>query len=258
MKSNTRESYYKIMGVGVLLSLLLSIPAFAAGSNKKPQATAPVEADPEAGDLDQIRNRYWAQGNETEMGVVQNRTYTKQGKVESWIFGGLLASDPFLSVKSLGFSLGYHFNEQVSVDIFGYRNWVSDSSALEVLHQGAKEANTNPPRGTVGADVQGSLLYGKLSLVGKKILYYDMHVGLGAATTATESGNYFGPVFSIGQSVYVGRNVAFRVDYRMVAYRENIIEKQVTQTKGQVVGQRNNFSNSVQIGMSFLWGGTQP
>jgi outer membrane beta-barrel protein len=258
MKSNPKLILMTLILAGAALSSEQT--SSAAPKESQPKAEAPVNpaADPDAADLDRIRNRYWAQGNETEMGVVQNRTYTKQGKIETWFFGGLSASDPFLDIKSMGLTVGYHFNEQLSVDVFGFRDWISPSSALTTLEKGGKKANTNPPLGTVGAEVQGSLLYGKLSLLGRKILYYDMHTGLGAAATSTETGINYGPVFSIGQSVYITRSMSFRVDYRLVAYREDIIEKEITTKLGQIIGARNNFSNNVQVGFSFLFGGEKP
>lgn len=213
-----------------------------------------AENTPDANEIEQIKNRYWAQGNENEMGVVQNRLYTKRGKTETWFFGGLMSSDPFLTVRTLGFQSAYHFNESFSLGAFGMRNWTSPSAALDVLELGGKKANTNPPRGTVGSELQASLLYGKLSLLGASILYYDMHAGAGFAVTSTETGTYAGPSFSIGQNIYLNKRVSLRFDYRMIAYRENIVEKEITAKLGQVVGARNNFSNSFQFGVSFLWG----
>lgn len=246
----------KVLAPLLLLQAACLLVTFAAWAGPS-ENQAPETGTADAKDLEQIRNRYWAQGSENEMGVVQNRTYTKQGKVETWLMGGLVASDPFLSIKSLGLSVGYHFNEQYSMSAFGFRDWVSPSSALETLEGGGKKANTNPPRGTVGGQFKASLLYGKLSLLGRKILYYDMHTGLGAHATSTETGTYLGPVFSIGQSVYINRRMAFRVDYQLNVYSENIIEKEKTLALGQVMGSRTNFSNSIQIGLSLLWGGGQ-
>lgn len=227
-----------------------------------PDSQAAAAESAEASELEKIKSRYWAQGSETEMGVVQNRLYTKQGKVESWLFGGVISSDPFLSIKTTGLSLGYHLNETSSFHVMGMRHFVDPSSALEVLRLGGKQANTNTPRGMVGAEYKASLLYGKLSLLGAKILYYDMHLGLGGHMTSTETGNVPGPMGSIGQSIYIKSgdyaSIALRFDYRLMAYREEIVEKEITAKLGQVVGARNNFSNTFQFGISFLWGGKAP
>jgi outer membrane beta-barrel protein len=250
--------------VSAPLSSSRSAQAAGTGGKKAKTVEAPApdsqsEEAAEASELEKIKNRYWAQGSETEMGVVQNRLYTKQGKVESWLFGGVISTDPFLSIKTTGLSLGYHLNETSSFHVMGMRHFVDPSSALEVLRLGGKQANTNSPRGMVGAEYKASLLYGKLSLLGAKILYYDMHLGLGGHMTSTETGNVPGPMGSIGQSIYIKSgdyaSIAVRFDYRMMAYREEIVEKEITAKLGQVVGARNNFSNTFQLGISFLWGG---
>ena len=45
----------------------------AAAAAPAPAPVAPPSEDATA--IEQIKNRYWAQGNENEMGVVQNRLY---------------------------------------------------------------------------------------------------------------------------------------------------------------------------------------
>jgi outer membrane beta-barrel protein len=243
----------------IALAIALATPWASAKepskSSSKKTPPAPSTAGDEAAELDKIKQRYWAQGSESEMGVVQNRLYTKSHKTEVWLFGGLLASDPFLTTRSYGLSLGHHFNETLSVHAFYMGHSSSPSAALTTLRQGGKEANTNLPLSSTGAEVKASLLYGKLSLMGTKILYYDMHVGLGAAVTWTETGKYLGPMASIGQSIYLAKFMALRFDYRLMAYREGLVEREITSKLGQVVGHRNNFSNVFQLGLTFMLGG---
>ena len=108
-----RNLYLSIFATS-LLTLLLTAAAPRASAADDAEATAqetPADASPDAAELEKIRQRYWAQGNEQEMGVVQNRLYTKEGRFEGTLLGGLLMTDPFLSVKTLGASIGYHFNE---------------------------------------------------------------------------------------------------------------------------------------------------
>ena len=111
---------------------------------------------------------------------------------------------------------------------------------------------------TAGAEARASLLYGKLSLLGRKILYYDLHGGAGAAMVRTENGTYPAPVLSIGQNIFLSNSLTFRVDYRLLAFREDIIEREITAKLGQNVGTRTNFTNSVTFGFSWIWGGSTP
>jgi len=254
-----RNLHLSIFATSLLTLLLAGSATQAIADDAEATAQAASEdASPDTAELEKIRQRYWAQGNEQEMGVVQNRLYTKEGRFEGTLLGGLLMTDPFLSVKTLGASIGYHFNETLSLHAFGWKNFSSGSAALTTLEEGGKKANTNRPLSTAGAEARASLLYGKLSLLGQKILYYDLHAGAGAAVVRTENGTYPAPVVSLGQNIFLSDSLTFRVDYRLMAFREDIIEREITAKLGQNVGMRNNFTNSVTFGFSWISGGSAP
>ena len=227
-------------------------------AGKKVASASTVTGDntaPDTGEqvnVDNIKKKYWARGNESELGVVQNRTYTKERKLEVGLLGGIVSTDPFLTVDTLGFDIGYHFNEYWSWHLLGFKDYVSSSSALTTLQAGQKQANTNPPYWFVGSEGEASLLYGKLSIFGTAIIYYDMHALLGTGLTSTESGNYFTPMAGIGQSVFITQHISLRLDYRLMVYKENIVEKEITNQLGQVVGTRTNLSNAVVLGITFM------
>ena len=218
-------------------------------------AVAAEEKPEERVNVESIKEKYWAQGEQKELSVVQNRKYTKDNKFELAAFGGLIFSDPFLSVKMAGASFGYHINEYFAVHALGWRHFVNPSNALQTFEstRGAT-TNTNKPRAYYGAEVTGSLLYGKLSLIGRKILHYDFHLLGGAGITNTETGNYVTPHAGVGQQVYLTDAVSLRLDYRLMAYRENIEEKVIPTKIGQVVGQRWNWTNVITLGVTFMFG----
>ena len=249
----------------LILSLALFIPAAAFAAKPVPgPSSAPGTAttepltdtigDAERVNVDRIKEKYWARGDESEIGVVQNRLYSKARKIEVGIFVGSLSSDPFLNVVAIGASAGFHFNEYFAMHAFGWKDAVARSSALEVLESGGKKANTNPPKSFYGAEGGASLLYGKLSVVGKAIIYYDFHLLGGAGVTNTESGAYFTPFIGIGQQVYLNKSLSLRFDYRHMRYTEDIKEKEITAKLGQTVGQRTNFTGAVTLGLTILLG----
>ncbi len=205
--------------------------------------------------VDSIKEKYWARGDEAELGVVQNRIYSKKMKLEAGFFGGVISTDPFLSVKSLGGSIGFHFSEYLALSFVGWRAFSRPSSALETFQQtiGAT-TNNNPPSGFAGGEVAASLLYGKLSVLGKKIIYYDFHALGGLGMTFTESGSYFTPLLGLGQKIYITKSASIRIDYRLLRFNERIIEKVITPRLGQLVGERVNFGNSVTLGVTILFG----
>jgi outer membrane beta-barrel protein len=232
--------------------------ATPVGPVNSPSATDDSLSGAERVNVENIKEKYWARGDESELGVVQNRLYTKEHKFELGVFGGTAVSDPFLSVKSLGGLAGYHFSEYFSLNVMGFKEFVGPSSALELLQLPSGSgglgttANTNEPRWFLGSEVAASFLYGKLSLIGKAIIHYDMHVLGGVGVTSTESGKYFTPYVGIGQQIYLSKWISLRLDYRLMEYSETILEKVRPSLIGQSVGTRANYTNSIVLGLNFL------
>jgi len=212
-----------------------------------------TETETEQVNVDNIKERYWAHGNEAELGVVQNRTYSKTHKLELGLLGGVAFSDPFLNVKYIGIDLGYHLSEYVSLHLLSWQYSVAPSNAL-LTFQTASGAttNTNFPSLYLGTELDASMIYGKLSVLGKSLLYYDLHLLGGAGVTRTETGNYVTPSLGIGQRFYLSKLTSLRVDYRLQYYNETLVEKQITTKLGLPVGARDNFNNTITFGFSFM------
>lgn len=248
-----------IVLVWVLSGLLGSLPAFGEKKAGKP-APVPVKVAPaaagtgaEEADVQKIREKYWARGNESEMGVVQNRLYPKRHRFELGFFGGNLNGDPFLSVFDAGVTLGFHFSEFFAMHLMYWKASVSPSSALKTLQDDLKTtANTNEPKSYLGVDARASILYGKLSLLGAAILYFDSYLLLGTGTLKTESGNSLAVSGGFGQQIHLSRVFSINIDYRVIYYKEKIIGK--VSGPGGNLGQelltRSNLSNSITLGLS--------
>lgn len=249
------SSMLYVFGAVALLGLIGANAHAAEESAQKPAANAGSDTGAEQVDVDAIKQKYWARGDESELGVVQNRLYSKEKKIETQLFVGTSSSDPFLSVRTLGGGVGFHFSEYLSAGIVGWKNFVNPSSALETFEQtlGAS-TNNNPPRWFIGAEGKASILYGKLSLVGKSIIYYDLHLSAGLGATRTDNGTYATPSVGVGQQIYLNKFMSLNVDYRAQMYRETIYEKVNTFRLGQNLGTRTNWTHSIMLGVSFLFG----
>ncbi|OFZ22383.1 MAG: hypothetical protein A2X94_00095 [Bdellovibrionales bacterium GWB1_55_8] len=247
--------------IGFYISALsLTFTLAGAVSARSVLAADANDAKAEKVNVDSIREKYWARGNESELGVVQNRLYSKERKIELGLFGGMLTSDPFLTVRSTGFSAGFHFSEYLSAHLLWWRAYWSPSAALNTFQEkmGAT-TNFNAPLYFYGAEGNASLLYGKLSLIGKAIIYYDMHLTGGLGVTGTESGKYITPLFGLGQKIYLSQGSSLRLDYRVMPFSEEILEKVVTNQLGTSKGFRTNWTHAVSLGVTFLFstGGSQ-
>ncbi len=230
------------------LSFIISTPV---------RAEEPAAPEHDEVDVSKIKEKYWARGDESELGVVQNRLYSKSQKWSFGVLGGFTTTDPFLNVRQFGGSIGYNFNEVLSAHIIGWKSFVSKSSALETFEENLRAStNNNPPKYTVSAEARSSLIYGKLSLVGKSIIYYDFYFAGGMGVTGTDNGTYPSPSAGVGQKIYLSKSISFDVDYRLQYYRETIIEKVKPATMGQEVGKRHNWNNVINLGFTFLIGST--
>ena len=206
--------------------------------------------------VDLLKQKYWAQGEASELEVVQNRTYSKAGKFVLGAYLGTFASDPFLSVKGFGGKLGFYFNEYFGMYGLFWKETSNKSSALEAFESySGSTTNNNPATSFKGGEFVVSPIYGKLSVFGRAIIYYDMTAGLGAGITATENGNYITPYFTIGQKIYLSKYFGLSLDYRLMMYKEDIIEKVQISTKGKYLFSRTNWSDVITVGVDFVFGG---
>ena len=226
-------------------------PVYAAGNGNgfTPARRAPTPRDAE---VQSVKENYWNRTDDGDVEVVQNRNYSKKNRLSLQVNGGLVSSDPFLSIKSLGGAIGYHFTEDFGVSVVGRKYFVSDSSYLNDLETGlvtgvASTANVNRPNSYVGGELEWSPFYGKISLSGASIVHFDVHFLAGAGQTSTEAGSYFTPTVGVGPQFYLGNSVALRLDYRLSYYKESIPERVlVTRT---TAGERDNYSHAVALGL---------
>ncbi len=248
--------------LGVLSVIFLmggAMQPSASAADRRTAAPTVGGGDPERLNVEGIKQKYWAQGDDTQMSVVQNRTYSKAGKIALGVNIGNFNVDPFLNVKSVGGFVGFHFNEYLGVNLIGAKYFSSFSSAYDAFVVAASVgSNYNKPQHFLGAEAEWSLLYGKLSLLGKMILYFDLHFLGGAGFTKTENGTYLTPWLGVGQQVYINQTTALRFDYRLMYYRETILQRNrdVINNKnpGDFIKTRGAYSDSIQVGIQFLLG----
>ena len=261
--------HLKILQLGLLITLTSST-GFAADS--KPQPSPSPSASPDAASMepslggeqvnvDAIREKYWARGDESELGVVQNRAYSKSHKFEFGVFTSLLSTDPLLSATALGMHAGYHFNEYFALQLMGWRTYTSTNSNFAAINSTILGEGgipivpaSNYQRGWYEAELSASILYGKLSLIGKSIIYYDLHFILGGGVMLTETGNDIAPVVGIGQSIYLTKTISLRTDYRLIPYNESLLIKDgIAAPLGTVnPNSRTNYTSAVTLGIDFL------
>lgn len=235
-------------GIGLFFVLLfLSSSVFAKDEASKvsdSDGDSDIESDEERADVENIKKKYWALGDEAELGVVQNRIFTKRNKLKMGLFGGKIGTDPFLSVMSAGGTLGYYFSEYFALQALVYKAFTSKSTAYATLRSQGLDTSTNNLNSFYGIEGNASPVYGKLSLLGEMIIYYDLYFLLGAGFTSTYYGNYFTPSIGVGQLIYLNKFWAVNMDFRYMPFSETL----------PGVGSRANHSTHVSLGLTFLLG----
>jgi len=240
------------------IATLFVVPAVAYGEAKKKEA-APVDTSkikakgPEEADVEQIKEKYWARDDESEIGVVQNRLYTNKKKFEIGLLVGSVQGDPFLVNTSLGVSAGYHFTELFSVHATFTKYFVGKSAALTQFEQTVpgQTAATNMAKWSSTAEARWSLLYGKVSLFGKSIIYFDAYLsgGLGAINTETGTNFFVNP--GVGQVFHLSQTFGLNIAYKLMWYSETIKSKNPA-TLGNVLGTHSNFGSSINVGLTIV------
>ncbi|MBI4404320.1 MAG: outer membrane beta-barrel domain-containing protein [Deltaproteobacteria bacterium] len=220
-------------------------------------SSAGGEAPKQAGqkvDIKKIEKEYWQGTDRAPVEVVQNRFYTKSNKFELGVFGALVSTDPFLSVKAAGASLGYHISEYFSIHALYWKDYVSPSSASDTLAtSNGSVVNTNEPKSFKGAEIAFYPLYGKLSLVGKSIVYFDAFLLAGGGLRETESGNAPAMMTGLGSQLYLSRIFTIRLDYRIFFFKEKLIQKTPASLAGTDLGTRNELNGIFTLGFTALF-----
>lgn len=170
---------------------------------------------------------------EKKIYVVQNRKYTKAGKIELALNGGIGIGQIYRTRRIVMPRLFYYFNENFGASFaagFAKNAENQDLVGLKLI------SNTIPIIRDVQSFYGGSVLwlpfYGKMNMF-NQILYVDWHfeLGLGQVTSeidmnTNKNGNpqvseatYTSFHYGTGMKFFITRNIAARLDYLAVNYK---------------------------------------
>ena len=202
---------------------------------------------PEKIDVQTMKRRYWTVGNEDLMSVVQNRLYTKKHKWQVGIDGGFYSDDPFISTNTYQLKVGYHFNETWSLHGFYAGMHSSKSTAYLAAKRDTYTPVINPAKSLMGAEVKYSAIYGKLSVLSKSIIYYDLTLTGGLAQIKTNVDSPLAPIFGVGQQIFLSKRFYVNTDYRILYHSEKYDVSPTTP------GTRTLWTNWIQLGVGMFF-----
>jgi outer membrane beta-barrel protein len=189
----------------------------------------------------------------SEVQVVQNRLFKKVGRLRLGVFGGVVSTDPFLSVYHAGGKLGYSFTDLFGIQLFYGKDFSNPSSSEKQFNATTGfNTNANAPKSLYGIEALWAPIYGKLNVMNSSIIYFDFRGGLGVGQRATESGTNLAYMLNVGGDVFLSQHFVFELEYRLVGFKQKIVEK-YNAPVGAVISTPFELSSIFTIGFGILF-----
>ncbi|MCB0384955.1 MAG: outer membrane beta-barrel domain-containing protein [Bdellovibrionales bacterium] len=201
--------------------------------DKKPVTpSAEKKADSEKLDIRDLEQKYWAP-KDTDFNVVQNRAYTKEKRFSYSLQYGPIINDAFNEGWNLGISANYFLNEREGVQLEYVSFNVSDNSTVKGFanQYGGVRPNIGRVANMWGVGYNWVPIYAKMSLLGQRIIYFDMAVtpvlGMMNYEQTTKNGNKNDSSFTYGvditQYFFLSKHIAIRADLKNRWWTEEIL-----------------------------------
>lgn len=203
-----------------------------AGAAAKPTAESNNSGDKV--DISDIESKYWAP-KDTDFSVVQNRTYTKEKRFAASVQYGPLINSSFIEGYSLGVSANYFLSERYGVQVDYVMSDYEDSEATTRFKSLGGAPDYGKPTGYYGIGFNWIPFYAKMSVLGSKIIYFDMAITPTIGLTQYEAmtldkggldktGLSYG--FDITQWFFLSSHFAIRADVKARWFQEEIVKYQ--------------------------------
>lgn len=201
--------------------LLLSILTALSFSLSAQGQTAPDRGSDKL-DIQKLEEKYWSVKDD-EFTVVQNRAYTKAKRYFVSLETGRLINDGFSEGSPTSLGVGYFFSEKFGIEVYQQRMSSKNSTTTNsFVTQTGVYPDINRPTDSLSLAAYFVPIYAKVSFLDKKILYFDMSIGLNLGRTnyqiLTEGGNLSNSTNHYGvditQWLFISNNVALRFDIR--------------------------------------------
>lgn len=196
--------------------LLLTAPVLAQKSDDSAKDTS------DKLDIKKLEQKYWS-AKDDDYSVVQNRAFTKEKRYFVYGAYGIPINDPYNAGQVYTTNIGYYFTEKWGAEVSYMSYFLGDNDSTD---QFSREHKTVPNHNRLKNSVtlRGTFvpLYAKMSFLDKKIIYFDMGIGLGVGQTNYEIVNDDGNKQEVGthwdlnvfQHYFFSEYFALRMDFR--------------------------------------------
>ncbi len=220
-------------------------------------------------DIQKLEQKYWS-AKDDDFSVIQNRAFQKEKRFFLSANYGIPFNDPNSIGTLTGVNFGYFFNERWGIELNHVNSQFKFNDTVDYFkktygvlpdHNTFKSANT--------LMAYWVPIYAKMSLLDKKIIYFDMGFGLGVGTTSydqnsctvvavcksgtglegidksNKSASHYS--FSIMQQFFLSEHWAIRID--LVNRYTN--EKRINSATTKDIGSRMVNDTAFQFGVTF-------
>ena len=197
----------------------------------KKEAAPKVKKESEKLDIRDLEQKYWAP-KDTDFSVVQNRAYTKEKRFSYSLQYGPIINDAFNEGYNLGLSVNYFLNERKGIQLEYISYDVSDNSTVKGFanQYGGVRPNIGRVESMYGLGYNWVPIYAKMSLLGKRIIYFDMAItpviGMMNYSQTTKNGNKSDSSMTYGvditQYFFLSKHIAIRADLKNRWWSEEV------------------------------------
>jgi outer membrane beta-barrel protein len=178
--------------------------------------------------------------------TIQRKNFTKMGRFEASPHFAFVANDPFLNRYIVGTGINYNFTEIFAIELtMDFSPDLKDGDWKPLTKQLIEENHVSPDISKLtyfgSMTFMFSPIYGKIAVVGRKIINFDIFGSFGMGVTRTsddlqaldkEAGDdraestqhQMHPTTNFGGGVRIifGENIAARIDGRSMVYIETV------------------------------------
>ena len=208
-------------------------------------------------DISDIEKKYWAP-KDTDFSVVQSRTYSKTKRYAVSLTMGKMINDSFSDGLNYNVSANYFLSERSGIEFSYMTSNLGDNATVkaflnDVAGTGGVKPDHNKITSFYGVSYNWVPFYAKMSVLGKRIIYFDMAIspGLGMLnydqqrkTMGSRSKSALAYTLDITQYFFLNKNWVIRADIKNKWYSEEVVKFSTTSFGDEGSHLRDEFVNN--------------
>mgnify|MGYP001606011073 CR=1 FL=1 len=236
------------------------VKAEAPSTEQKPGQAAPQGASDKV-DITELEEKYWS-SKDTDFSVVQNRTYTKEKRIALTTQWGKPTSDSYNTGSLYNLGLNFYFNERNGVGIEYNKFEFNNSKLVNVfVNSYGNQPDRTRHKSFVGLFYNWVPVYAKVSLLSKKILYFDLSISPGIGMTeydqfvlgGDQSDSTMSYCLDVSQHFFLSKQIALRFDFKNRWQKEKVLEYNGATVNGRVLSNDMVQSTFLMFGLQYFF-----